>query len=93
MTVGGFDFAEGDKVVMWYPAINRDPAQFTDPYLFDIGRTAMHHGGIGTGGPHFCLGANLARRELAVTLAELLRAFPDITVDGPIRKARSNSCT
>ena len=75
---------------MWYPAANRDPKQFDDPYRFDVLRNPNHQGGFGTGGPHFCLGANLARRELAIALTEALRAFPDIEVDGPIRKARSN---
>ncbi len=82
--------AAGDKVVMWYPAANRDPRHFTDPYRFDILREPNHQGGFGTGGPHFCLGANLARREVAMALSEVLRAFPDVELDGPIRKARSN---
>ena len=88
--VGGVDIVAGDKVVIWYPAANRDPEHFEDPYRFDIMRSPNHQGGFGTGGPHFCLGANLARRELALTLTELLRAFPDIAVDGPYRKVRSN---
>jgi cytochrome P450 len=88
--LGGVDIAEGGKVVLWYPAANRDPRHVEDPYRFDISRTTNHHGGFGTGGPHFCLGANLARRELALTLAAMLRHFPDMTAEGPIRKARSN---
>jgi cytochrome P450 len=88
--IGGQPIAAGDKVVMWYPAANRDPRHFHDPYRFDILRDPNHQGGFGTGGPHFCLGANLARREIAIALSELLRAFPDITVDGPAVKARSN---
>ena len=88
--VGGAALHPGDKVVVWYPAINRDDAHIPDPYRFDIDRAVNHHGGFGTGGPHFCLGANLARREVAVTLSELLRAFPDIAVDGTVMKVRSN---
>ena len=88
--VGGVTLHQGDKVVVWYPAINRDDAHIPDPYRFDIERAVNHHGGFGTGGPQFCLGANLARREVAVTLSELLRSFPDIAVDGAVMKVRSN---
>ena len=84
------EVAEGEKIVMWYTAANRDHRRFHDPYRFDILRSPNHQGGFGTGGAHFCLGANLARREIAITMTELLRAFPDIDVDGPIEKARSN---
>ena len=81
--------AEGDKVVMWYLAVNRDPRHFEDPYRFDILRDPNHQGGFGTGGPHFCLGANLARREVAIALGGLLQAFPDIEVCGPVSKSGS----
>ncbi|MDA3041117.1 MAG: cytochrome P450 [Actinomycetota bacterium] len=87
---GEVEVAEGEKIVMWYTAANRDHRRFHDPYRFDILRSPNHQGGFGTGGAHFCLGANLARREIAITMTELLRAFPDIDVDGPIEKARSN---
>ncbi len=87
---GEVEIAEGEKVVMWYTAANRDPRHFHDPYRFDILRSPNHQGGFGTGGPHFCLGANLARREIDITMTELLRAFPDIDLDGPVAKARSN---
>ena len=73
----------GDKVVMWYPAANRDPAKFDDPYRFDIAREPNEHVGYGAGGPHFCLGANLARREIAVMFEELFRRLPDIEISGP----------
>jgi methyl-branched lipid omega-hydroxylase len=92
-TLGGdsdpVHIAAGDKVVMWYLAVNRDPRHFNDPYRFDILRDPNHQGGFGTGGPHFCLGANLARREIAIALGGLLRAFPDIEVSGPISKSGS----
>ncbi len=88
--IDGQKIAKGDKVVMWYPAANRDPRHLPDPYRFDILREANHHAGFGPGGPHFCLGASLARREMAVTMTECLRAFPDMEVSGPPRKTRSN---
>jgi cytochrome P450 len=80
--LGGQAIREGDKVVMWYNAANRDAAKFTDPYRFDISRDPNEHLGYGGGGPHFCLGANLARREIAVMFEELLRRLPDIEISG-----------
>ncbi|MEZ5410387.1 MAG: cytochrome P450 [Acidimicrobiales bacterium] len=87
---GRVEIAEGEKVVIWYPSANRDPRHFPDPYRFDIMRNPNHQGGFGTGGAHFCLGANLARREIAITLSEVLRNFPDMTAEGQYRKVRSN---
>ncbi|MDX2167796.1 MAG: cytochrome P450 [Deltaproteobacteria bacterium] len=80
--LGGQAIKAGDKVVMWYNAANRDAAKFHDPYRFDITRDPNEHVGYGGGGPHFCLGANLARREIAVMFEELLRRLPDIEVSG-----------
>jgi len=81
--LGGQAIKEGDKVVMWYNSANRDAAKFADPYRFDIAREPNEHVGFGAGGPHFCLGANLARREIAVMFEELLRRLPDIEISGP----------
>jgi cytochrome P450 len=78
--LGGQEIKAGDKVVMWYNAANRDEAKFPDPYRFDIAREPNEHIGFGAGGPHFCLGANLARREIAVMFEELLRRLPDIEI-------------
>jgi cytochrome P450 len=80
--LGGQAIKAGDKVVMWYNAANRDEAKFPDPYRFDIAREPNEHIGFGAGGPHFCLGANLARREIAVMFEELLRRLPDIEITG-----------
>jgi cholest-4-en-3-one 26-monooxygenase len=79
----------GDKITMWYPSVNRDEAVFPDPDAFDVGRTPNEHLGFGIG-EHFCLGASLARSELNIIFAELLRRLPDIELDGPIRPLRSN---
>jgi methyl-branched lipid omega-hydroxylase len=76
--IGGVAIAEGDKVVMWYESANRDERVFDDPFRFDVRRTPNEHVGFGAGGPHFCLGANLARREIGVMFDELFRWLPDI---------------
>jgi cytochrome P450 len=81
--LGGQAIKAGDKVVMWYNSANRDAAKFEDPYRFDVARDPNEHVGFGAGGPHFCLGANLARREIAVMFEELFRRLPDIEISGP----------
>ncbi|AKK28037.1 cytochrome P450 [Mycobacterium sp. EPa45] len=78
--LSGVTMAEGDKVTMWYASANRDEDKFANPWLFDVTRTPNHHVGFGGGGAHFCLGANLARREIAVVFSELHRRMPDIAV-------------
>lgn len=75
---GRHAFKEGDKAVLWYNSANRDEDQWDRPYEFDAGRTPNEHVGFGGGGPHFCLGANLARREIRVLFEELFRVLPDI---------------
>lgn len=82
VTVGGRDFDEGEKFVLFYGAANRDPAHFDDPESFLVQRSPNPHVGFGGPGPHFCLGAHLARRELAVIWRQLLTRLPDIEVAG-----------
>ncbi len=84
-TMNGQDYREGDKVVLYYYSANRDEAVFADPGRFDITRSPNPHVGFGAAGPHFCLGAHLARRELTVMLRELLARVPDITAGEPDR--------
>jgi len=69
--IRGVPIARGDRVTMWFPSANRDEEVFDDPFRFDIGRSPNPHLAFGGGGVHFCLGAHLARRELA-TLLEVL---------------------
>jgi methyl-branched lipid omega-hydroxylase len=88
--VGGQPVKEGDKVVLWYSAANRDPRAFRDPYTFDVQRDPNEHVGFGGGGPHFCLGAHLARREIRIMFEELLRRVPDIEVTGEPEYLQSN---
>ena len=83
VTVSGHDFHEGEKVVMFYGAANRDPRHFDDPESFKVQRDPNPHVGFGGPGPHFCLGAHLARREVAVAFRQLLTRLPDIEVTGP----------
>jgi methyl-branched lipid omega-hydroxylase len=84
-TMNGQDYAEGDKVLLFYYSANRDREVFADPERFDITRSPNPHLGFGGAGPHFCLGAHLARRELTVMLRELLTRVPGITAGEPDR--------
>ncbi len=80
--VGSQEVNAGQKVVLWYNSANRDEQHWTDPNRFDVLRTPNDHFGFGAGGPHFCLGAHLARREIRVMFDELFHALPDIHVSG-----------
>ena len=82
VTISGHDFSEGDKVILLYGAANRDPRVFVDPEKFDVRRDPNPHVGFGGPGPHFCLGAHLARREVSVAFRQLLTRLPDIEVTG-----------
>jgi cholest-4-en-3-one 26-monooxygenase len=86
--IAGQVIRENDKVVMFYPSANRDGAVFDDPHRFDITRDPNPHLAFGWG-PHFCLGANLARGEIRSLFSELLTRLPDIEVCGPVRRLRS----
>ncbi len=88
VTLRGQKIAENDKVVLCYPAANRDPAIFSPPDAFDVTRDPNPHVAFGYG-PHYCLGANLARMEIQCIFDELLRRLPDIEVAGPVRRLRS----
>ena len=82
LTLSGQDFETGDRLIMFYGAANRDPRVFDDPERFDVRRDPNPHVGFGGPGPHFCLGAHLARRELAVVFRQILTRLPDIEVTG-----------
>jgi cytochrome P450 len=81
-TLNGNDYREGDKVLLYYWAANRDETVFADPTRFDIARSPNPHVGFGAAGPHFCLGAHLARREIRVMLRELMTRVPTIRAAG-----------
>ena len=79
--INGQPIKEGEKVVMFYQSGNRDESVFTNPNDFDIRRSAQPaQVGFGAGGPHFCLGANLARREIAVMFDEIRRRVPTLEI-------------
>ena len=83
--IGGEAINEGDVVTFWHPSANRDEAVFDDPFTFDVGRTPNDHVSFGGGGPHFCLGAALARREIKLMFEGLVRRFADWTIVGDPR--------
>jgi cholest-4-en-3-one 26-monooxygenase len=83
------ELAEGDKIILWYPAVNRDEEVFSDPDTFDITRNPNDHLSFGVG-EHFCLGSNLARMELRKVFSGLMRRLPDMRLDGEPSRLRSN---
>jgi cytochrome P450 len=80
---------QGDKVVTWYVSANRDEEMFPDPDRFDVTRHPNEHVTFGPGGPHFCLGAHLARLETKVLFEELLPRLASIELAGPVERIRS----
>jgi cholest-4-en-3-one 26-monooxygenase len=77
------------KVVFFHASANRDEDVFEDPDRFDITRHPNPHMAFGAGGPHFCLGANLARMEIRVMFEHLLERVPDIYQDGEVQRLQS----
>ena len=89
--IRGVKIKEGEKVVMWYNSGNRDEEIYENPYEFNISRTlAPAQVGFGAGGPHFCLGANLARREIAVMFDEIRKRLPNLAITGEPAYLQSN---
>ena len=88
--LGGRQIKDGDKVTLWYISGNRDEDVFDDPFRFDITRTPNPHIAFGGGGPHFCLGAQLARMEIHVLFEELAKRVDHVEALGPPDRLRSN---
>jgi cytochrome P450 len=88
--LSGHQFRAGDKAILYYGSANRDEAVFTDPDRFDVLRNPNPHVGFGGPGPHFCLGAHLARREITLMFRELFTRMPDLELAGPPVQLRSN---
>jgi cholest-4-en-3-one 26-monooxygenase len=86
----GQEIKAGDKVSIWYISANRDEDVFDRPFEFDILRDPNEHVGFGGGGPHHCLGANLARMEIYVLLEEMARRIPTLELAGEVQPLRSN---
>jgi cytochrome P450 family 142 subfamily A polypeptide 1 len=80
--LGDQKIGEGEELMLLYPSANRDEDVFEDPFRFDVARTPNDHVAFGFG-PHFCLGASLARLEISVMLAELVTRLPDLTLAEP----------
>ncbi len=78
----GHEFKQGEKVVLFYGSASRDEDVFDDPDRFDVRRNPNPHVGFGGPGPHFCLGAHLARRELNIMFRRLFERLPDIEATG-----------
>ncbi len=89
-TLNEHEIKEGDKLVLYYWSANRDESVFTDADKFDILRDPNPHVGFGGPGPHFCLGAHLARREITVMFRELLRRTPNIRASAEPDRLESN---
>lgn len=90
LQIRGVDIAENDKLVMYYGSANRDERAFDEPDRFDVARQPNEHVGFGGGGPHFCLGAHIARIEIAAMLREVLTRLVDIEPAGPVTWLPSN---
>jgi cytochrome P450 len=88
--VGGQKIPEGEKVVLFYCSGNRDASVFANPFRFDVRRDPNPHVGFGGPGPHFCLGAHLARREITVMFREIFRRIPDLEIVGEPDRLQSN---
>ena len=73
----------GEKVVLFYHSGNRDERAIPDPWRFDVTRDPNRHLGFGGGGPHYCMGASLARTQLRAIFDEMLRVIPDIEAGEP----------
>jgi cytochrome P450 len=87
--IGGQKVSLGDKIVLWYASGNRDALVFDEPFRFDVQRAPNEHVGFGGPGPHHCIGAHLARREMTVMFRELFSRLPDLEVTGPAERLQS----
>jgi cytochrome P450/nitrite reductase/ring-hydroxylating ferredoxin subunit len=90
VTIHGRRIRAGDKVTMWYAGGNYDEEKFADPYRLDLGRQPNRHLTFGLGGPHFCLGAHLAKLEVKIWLEEMIPYLDRIELAGAPTRLRSN---
>lgn len=89
--LNGQTIRAGEKVVLWYGSANFDEAAFVSPAALDLSRAPNPHVAFGGGGPHFCLGANLARAEARTFLKAFLEAFPTYEISGPVCHAANQA--
>jgi cytochrome P450 len=90
VTMHGETIRTGDKVTVWYISADFDESTFDDPTRFDITRSPNDHVAFGKGGPHFCLGAGLARLQVQITFQELVPDLHRLSLAGPVERLRSN---
>ncbi len=90
VTLGATELHAGDKVLLLYGAANRDESVFDSAQRFDVRRQPNPHVGFGGPGPHFCLGAHLARREVTVMFRELFSRYPDLAVSAAPSQLQSS---
>ncbi|MEU8308697.1 cytochrome P450 [Actinomadura sp. NPDC048955] len=88
--LGGHPYRAGDRVILYYNSANRDESVFEDARAFDVMRSPNPHFGFGAPGPHFCLGAHLARREITVLLRELYTRLPTLHATAPPVRQRTS---
>lgn len=88
--LSGQEIKAGEKVLLFYNSANKDEDAFENPYTFDVTRTPNDHYGFGAPGPHFCLGAHLARREITVIYREIFKRFPNIQATSEPAQLRSS---
>ena len=88
--IAGQAIASGDKVAVFFASGNFDELRVPDPYAFNILRRPNAHIAFGMGGPHYCLGSHLAKLEIRIAYAELLRRYPQVQATGPAERLRSS---
>jgi methyl-branched lipid omega-hydroxylase len=88
--LSGQSFKAGDKFLLFYNSANRDEKVFADPFTFDVSRSPNLHYGFGAPGPHFCLGAHLARREIEIAFRRIFERLPDLEVAGEPDRLQSS---
>jgi cytochrome P450 len=88
--IGGTQIRKGERVVVWFAAANRDPEVFPEPDKLVLTRKRDEHASFGRGGPHFCIGAHLARLEIQIMVEELVRRVDRVELLAPPRRLRSN---
>jgi cytochrome P450 len=89
-TLRGVEISAGDKVVVWFAAANRDADHYPEPHRLDVARNPTDHLTFGRGGPHFCLGAHLAKLELRLFLEEFVDRVTRLEIGGEVARIRSN---
>ena len=88
--LSGHKFKAGDKFILFYNSANRDEDVFADPFTLDVGRDPNLHYGFGAPGPHFCLGAHLARREIEIAFRKMFERMPNLEVAGEPDRLQSS---